>query len=336
MRRHLLLGTAAMLLAVLPAHVQTTPLEPSQPVTALLSPEHPEAIYTFEAEAGTVISATLRSATFDSLLTLTFPAELGQLTDDDSADLRDAHIGPVQLPVSGTYQLTAQSTSPLQTESAFTLTLRHLEVETLRAPRRRNNTLTDDAAMLVYRLPVEQGAVYSLNAAATDFDPVLTLSHAETPTEPPLRDDDSARRTYALIAPYVSPVSEELLIGVSAYALTGSGRFTLTPRRYSPLRLADDQPVTLSLFDRMPFLLAAFEGTSGERISLLVEGDAERDTVLQLIDPAGQIIAVADDDDDLHPSLQSFSLPETGRYQVLVSPIMAGLSVNVTLTLRRA
>lgn len=118
--------TGAFTLSLDTATVQR--IEYGQRMTGELSPDEPQAEYSFSAEAGDVVSIDLESDDFDAYLTLkSADTQATVANDDDSGSGRNARIGPLTLADSGDYTI-AVSAFFSDPEGEYSLTLNPVEL----------------------------------------------------------------------------------------------------------------------------------------------------------------------------------------------------------------
>ncbi len=338
----------------------------SQTVEGLLSHDLLSATYPFEGRAGDTVTITMTSAEFDSYLLLQDARGETLSEDDDSAGNLNAQI-VYTLPADGTYTLVATSNTRNRT-GAYSLTAEGIETELiLNAPHlglpeapfndpsnhEIGSTIFSefnrDAGGNGFTFTAEAGQVITINVSSDDFDTFVTLYQATqdgTYVEL-INDDDSAGNLNSRIENFTLPESGVYLIAVTDVDGTGSGTFTLTTERGVATVVVTPVPTEAAssggnieigaiLDGVLPATNAAtytFEGQEGQSVTITVMS-SEFDPFVTLTQSDGQTLTSDDDSaGSLNARIEAFTLPETGRYNIVVSRVAGSGTGSFTLEL---
>jgi uncharacterized caspase-like protein len=183
-----------------------------------------------------------------------------------------------------------------------------------------------------YPLQGEAGRAVEISLDSTDFDPYLILQTDRG--EKVAEDDDGGVGNNALLTATL-PQSGNYEIIVSSYEEGSEGTYELSidGRRQEGL-LRSTAPlietVNAKRGDRY-----AFEGKAGQEVQISLDS-LDFDPYLILQNAAGETIAENDDSFARYNALLNFTLPDTGRYQVIATSYGGGatgsydLQVNAT------
>lgn len=294
--------------------------------------------YTFQGEAGQLVSITLISDDFDPLLVL-LDADGQELTinDDGGPGSLNARIGPYPLPEDGEYTIVVDSyshyysTFSASLEGEYTLTLEQVDFQPIEYTQKVEGELGDNS-QAYYRFHGEAGDVINIVATSDDFGTRVSLSSDGNL----LMSDDawSSDDGTALIGGYTLPSSGSFVVVVESSSGEG-GEFSLLVEQVEvqPLSLGDTVSIKFNQDNLVSYF--RFEGKAGDVISLIVEGGRNFDTTLALNSPDGYQLAYNDDYNNLDPALVNQILPIDGAYTVVVQPYQPGAEGAVTLTLER-
>lgn len=202
-------------------------------------------------------------------------------------------------------------------------------------------TITEFAQRHVWRVPLHPGDSASIAVSQTggSLDPVVELVTGDGTLL--YRDDDSGANNAALIqeALIFEPASYYLRI----YDATGEnlGTYTLLWRYIEAAPSPTPIPATIPLLvvaDSVPegqYEFYVFQGRAGQPVEITVQADdtSRLDPVAALLDPAGNIIAEADDSGgSLNPTFR-VTLPEDGSYSVRVNGYLSGGDFTLSVRL---
>ncbi|NWF69970.1 MAG: hypothetical protein HXY40_12865 [Chloroflexi bacterium] len=202
----------------------------------------------------------------------------------------------------------------------------------------------------VWSLYLNAGDIIAVAVTPDDesFDPVLefALANDDTPDDTTdnviARDDNSGGARAALIAQVSAPASGLYHIRITAAGAASVGAYTMIWRYINAAPTATPLPGVVAIFsiaETVPpntYLFYPFQGQAGVEMQIRVVGQAGSglDPVVAVLDPAGQVIAEADDSDGtLNPRL-TLTLPENGTFTVRVAGY-SGSSGGFTLTVER-
>ncbi|MDX1995303.1 MAG: PPC domain-containing protein [bacterium] len=317
-----------------PIDPTTEPTEPTEPVEAVdggaiavgdtvegtLTEAAPSINYTFEGQAGELVTITMISEDFDTYLIL-FDGGTEVARDDDSAGNLDSRIGPIALPESGTYTILATSfgieTSGSPGTGSFTLSVTAATVDPIEYTQSIEGTISPESPVVVYRFTGSAGDIVSatLNTASFSLYGRLTGEGANLQTS----------GGNAVLGPFTLPTDGEYLITVTSYDTTTSQSFSLTLNRIEPEPIVYGYRIRTSFAEEgQDVLYYSFEAGSGDSINVRVESFGEVDLRLALIGPGG--FEVASDDDGgpgFDPEL-NYQVSEAGTYQLVVRPYIPG------------
>lgn len=301
-------------------------------VSGELSAGQPTAEYTFEGEAGQLVSITVTSDDFDTYLTLEDSTGYSLVTDDDSAGNLDSRIGTFSLPSNGTYTIIVESYDGLY--GGFELSLVAATVETLDFGQIVDGELSADSPTQVYVFSGTEGDVISISLSSSAFDTYLTLT-ASGDGYPLVENDDGSGSTDSLIGPYTLPQDGDYLVTVSSYDGTGVGSFSLTLERATLIPIAYDDTVEAEFGDDASSVYYSFEGAIGDIID--IEVDSPVDTSLAITGPDGyRFFTDADGGAGYNPEALHLILNQEGTYIILLQSAVPGDSGTASLTLTKS
>lgn len=201
------------------------------PLSGTLTSDQSRAIYTFTAEAGDVVTVTLRAAAFDAYLLLRDPSGAVMAENNNGGGGTDARIRTVTLDAAGTYYVDATSASGSESGD-FTLMVQRARY-------------ADSGAMayneiVIGRMSGDGPANYTFEGSAgdritieltsTDFDPAVVLFN---PSEDQIAFNDDAAGLDSRISGFELPDDGTYTIIVDGYrGMSGrrqlEGSFALT------------------------------------------------------------------------------------------------------------
>lgn len=277
--------------------------------------------YTFEAEAGDLISITMTSEDFDTYLLLSDANGLELQRDDDSAGNLDSRIGPYEITESGTYTITASSYGNIiggePVPGSFTLNVVAAQVDPIEYTQSVQGTITPESLVAVYRFSGAQGDIVSVNLDTVSGGVYARLTGGTTNLQ--------TSGGTALLGPFTLPADGTYVITVTSYDTATEQPFVLTLNRIEPEPIVYGYRVRTS-FERegSDVLYYTFNGGVGDTVLVRVESFGAVDLRLQLVGPNG--VEVASDDDSgpgFDPEI-NFQITEAGEYQLVVRPYIAG------------
>lgn len=147
-----------------------------------------------------------------------------------------------------------------------------------------------------------------------------------------------ADTTYQVFVPGVSGDYLWIVASVT-YGQPASGRFTFVARGLEtpPLTMADMLTREITFTPENPAALFELTASQPELINMRVTGEAELDTVLSLVDSAGNIM-MSDDDSGAgyDPELIGYMMSQTSAVYLLVVSLEPARQGSARLTLERA
>ncbi len=309
-------------------------------VTGTLSGSNVSTPYTFEGEAGQVVTITLTSEAFDTYLRLQDPTGFELAYDDDSAGNLDSRIGPYTLPNNGTYTILVESFGG-SSGGSYRLSLSTAQLSQIEYTQTVQGTFTEGSLSALYNFRGQQGDVITISLASDAFDSYLTLSESGQTSFPLITDDDSGGNLNSLIGPYTLPATGNYIITASSLGGTSVGDYTLRLNRVELETLEVGDTLEAEIDENTSALYYSFEGTSGQVISIEVDSDGSLDTTLVVRSPDGYQAGFDDDSGGGYdPEINRLALTQTGSYIIVVQPYTAGdtgaLTIDLTESILRS
>ena len=379
-RRFMLFGLFALILALftVPMLAQddeapptdAIPVEYQTLVTGVLTEETPREVYTFDAEAATIITINLLSPPtgeeFDTYLVL-LDAEGEQIAfDDDGGNGRNSRLANFEIPTNGTYYVVVSSfafeeAGEIRTGDYELLVAidqnvpddpevvepAQAAVEPITDGEEVTGDLTADDPMQEYSFSVAARDLVTVTVDSAVFDPMLSIiDTADGRVEVSVTGEDGSANINDLVifneGDYLIRVeSADETIG--AYALT----LAITP---APPVVEDDTEVTEETPDEAGDMLAYGESVDGEltedmpeRAFIFNAGEGDIvtisltsesfDPVLALLDSEGREID-ADDDSGTETDalIDNLTIPAAGDYTIVASAFTDESELNVSTT----
>ncbi len=335
-------------------------LTPGQSISAVLSPDQPEARFTFAAIADQEVTITASSAVFDPVLTLldTDGAELA--VDDDGAGALNARISKFRVPGDGMYTVVVSAFSPLIAQSPFNLLLELVDgsLTPTEDPGQVTPGTTIEGELTVtqpeasYTFAGRAGDTVTITARSNAFDTFLTLLGPDGDIL--ASDDDSAGNLNSQIANFTLPQDGIYTAVVSSFAPSVDGPFTLLIEGASEVAVGEPtieptaeppavggtdlvigQPVEGTLDDSSDSIEYTFFAEEGQPLTISAESEI-LDVYISVLDEDGNVLAYDDDSGDyLNALITVFSPPADGVYTLLVQTY-TDESSNFEVTLREA
>jgi len=295
--------------------------------------------YSFEGLSGNIAVIDLRSAGFDSYLRLLSPSGEVFSNDDHDGDTRRSLISQV-LDESGTYTVVVTSFFAEETgdyalgiEAGLTPMPFDMELEGTLAD---GDELTEDGSFYdFYEITGVPGRSIVIDLYSDDFDTYLVL---ETPSGEQIENDDADSTSHSQIRTELDEYGIYYVYTTSyAASETGDYRLTLADAETTPAQGGSRDTRTISLDEQATGNLApgdaigeeneymdyfAFSGEAGETVRFELQSDAF-DTFLTVIDPDGLEYDNDDFNGSTSQSVVELTLPQTGRYSVIVSSYWA-------------
>jgi hypothetical protein len=302
-------------------------------VTGTLDSSTVSSRYTFEGEAGQVITITLTSEDFDTYLRLQDPTGFELAYDDDSAGNLDSRIGPYTLPSNGTYTILAESFGG-SSSGSYRLSLSTAQLSQIEYTQTVEDSFTEGSFSALYNFRGQQGDVITISMISGEFDSYLTLSQSGQTSFPLITDDDSGGNLNSLIGPYTLPSTGNYIITASSLGGTSVGNYTLRLNRVELETLEIGDTVDAEIGENTSALYYSFAGTSGQVIGIEVDSDGTLDTTLVVRGPDGYQAGFDDDSGgNYDPEINRLALTQTGNYVIVVQPYTAGDTGELTVEL---
>ncbi|MBN1179269.1 MAG: PPC domain-containing protein, partial [Anaerolineae bacterium] len=308
--------------------------------SAELTTDSPQAHWSFEGNAGDIVSISMVSPDgyMDTFLELYDPNGNLLAQDDDSGGDLSALIGNVVLPESGTYRIVARTYGG--GVGVYDLSLIQVKEQTIAYGQTLAGLLTEAEREDLWTFAGGEGDLISLSMVGLgdlddtcltlyDMDGVMLVS-----------DDNSGKGNFARIEGYVLPISGTYRIAASAicdwsgmprdipygsemfpyFPQVSTGPYSLSLRRIEEGVVAYGQTVAGALTEESTAGYWRFDGTAGQVVDVSVEGvDGLTDTYVELCGAGGDLLAQDDDSGAGYAALiERFILPETGSYRIVV------------------
>lgn len=301
--------------------------------------------YTFEGEAGDVVTIRLESDDFDPFLVLLDEDGEEVTVDDDGAGSLNAQISGFELPEDGTYTIVVTSFSnrssgtPITGDYVLTLAAGDEPVvvqsdgDEIAYGDIIEGELSNNAEGVRYTFEGEMGDEVSITLESDDFDAYLIL-YDEDGNELTFNDDfgGSTDSRISGLLPYsgsytilvTSFNSVTTGVGVSGeYTLTleGDGQQVVTGEIEIAGQINSGDSRSNSVNNSMG-IGYTFEGRAGDVVRIALTSN-DFDPYLILLDPDGREIAYDDDGGGgLNSQIRNFELPEDGTYTIVVSSFL--------------
>jgi hypothetical protein len=289
--------------------------------------------YTFEAEAGQVVTISLTSEDFDTYVRLLDPSGSELAYDDDSGGNLDSRIGPFTLPSNGTYTISVESFGGSATGS-YNLSLSASQLQLMEYSQVIQGALTFESPSALYSFRGQAGDVITVNMTSSDFDSYLTLAEGNSAGFPLISDDDGGGNLNSLIGPYTLPSTGNYLITVSSLSGSDIGNYTVSLNRVTLDTIQVGETVEAQIVENGGALYYSFEGTMGSVVNITVDSGGSLDTTLIVRSPDGYQAGYDDDSGaNFDPEISRLALSQTGTYILVVQPYTPGSSGEVTISL---
>ena len=298
-----------------------------EPVEGTLTENELSAEYTFEGEAGDVVSLTLSSRRFDSYLTLETAEGVEVASNDDSGGSLDAAIENVALPETGTYTVIVTSANGTGTGN-FVLNLTYSGIDSIEYGESVQGEISETVPSNSYRFEGTAGDVIIISMTSNQFDTFLTLSNGSYDL---FSDDDGGEGTNSLIIGYVLPDTGTYFINARGYSNFSFGQYTLQVNRVEVVPIEVNTTIEAELDGSV--LMYSFDAAIGDTLDVDVVGHDGLDTSLTLNDPGGYVIYTDDDSgNDLNPEIHDRVLEAEGTHTLLVQPVDSNAVGSYSLT----
>lgn len=268
---------AALTLGALPALAQGGPmLNMGVPISGEISSETPEVLYTFQGRAGETITVSMTAAMqgLDSYVYLRFP-DGTELFDDDSGGNLNSLLGPVQLPVDGTYTVVATRFGGIDGNSTglYTLLVDIAQIKPLDLNETLTFELNDEEPVQYFTYPGGMNQAFSLTAQGqggnTEFNLIV-----RDPNGNWVNNVWGSAAGQAIIDPLVMDIAGNYTITVTrqTYNMPSdaavSVRIGMTLRAVESRSLAIGETITGTLDDNTPSAHYTFQAQAGDVLRL--------------------------------------------------------------------
>lgn len=294
--------------------------------------EDTEQTYTFEAQAGDSIIATLSSEVFDPYLTLRGPDGLDIAYNDDFAGL-DSQVGPVTLPETGEYTLAVSSYTTyedLPTTGDFTLQVYTVSLDEITPDEPASVTFSADTQQHYFSFEAEVGDVIDINVTSEDdTDTLLTLTDSTGSVI--TSDDDSGEGYNPEIYQYSLSTSGTYTLLITTADTTGSAEITLHREKAASL---DDGAQEVKITPKLYSRALTYEAQAGQTILMnvsVVSGEPV-DLTISAYQGDTTLMSYSTTSEIPEGTVLGFQVPEDGQIQIFVYGSNPG-AVSVELSI---
>jgi hypothetical protein len=312
-----------------PALAQDT-IVPGEPVQGTLTEDNLTAEYTFEGQAGGLVTITLASRMFDAYLTLEDADGRVVTLNDDFGGSLDAKIESLPLPADGIYTIIVESMSAIETGD-YELTLSYYNRQMIAYGDTVQGIINADTTRAQYEFEGQAGDVVLISLNSPDFDTFLHL--ADNSNYDLITDDDSGDGTNSLIAGYQLPQTGTYFITARPYSEPSSiqGEFTLEIYPIEVTPLAANSTIEGELNGTIDIYAIKF--SAGDRIDVDVTSPDGLDTSLLLNGTNGYSLITDDDGgNDLNPEIHNWLIEEAGTFNLLIQAVDRAARGSYALT----
>jgi hypothetical protein len=304
-------------------------------------------LYTFDGEAGDLVTITLVSTDFDAYLRLLDPSGRELTTDDDSGGDLNARIANFELPADGTYTIVASGFDDAASGD-YTLTLEVgvvdeptvVPTEPTDVPEGGDIAIGDTVSGTLgsslsetYTFAGEAGQVVTITLISEDFDTYLRLYGPNG--DELVTDDDGAGNLDSRISLFELPENGLYTIAVETFSGdTGDYTLTLSTATIDTIEYSDSVDGLLEVSGTAGY---RFTGEAGDVITITVRS-SEFDTYVTLSESAGSYPLAENDDggDGTNSLIGPFTLPSDGVYIITVRSYSNSSGGRYTLQLNQA
>lgn len=287
--------------------------------------------YYFEGESGDAVAITLSSDDFDSYLELKAPSGTQSWTDDDGAGNRNALLGPLVLPESGLYIITARSWSESDT-GAFTLSLQRAQITPLETDTPAEAELAAGEP-LYFSFEGESGQTISLTVNSDNtIDTQMTLRGPDGYQVD--YNDDGTGIDPALPATTLTSSGIHTLIITGRYA-DESGPLTVLLAAVT-LPSLDDGPQRVRLSDKQSSGQVVFSGVAGETVilTLALENGAALPSYIEISQASSPLAYINSSNDTMAGVALTLTIPSDGTVHIQLDDYTYSVKI-VNLSLER-
>ncbi len=312
-------------------------------------------VWTFNANAGDLVSIRLNTDNFDALLELYTPEGRVLVRDDDTGVGLNAQIGGVRLRDSGTYRIIARSYSA-NAVGAYELELQSGgAVGNARTRQQAALTLGQPSTAQIasaegdlWTFTAQESVILTIAMSSDDFDALLSLY---APDGELLQvNDDGGVGTNAQIDFFRVPQTGTYTVWARSYDSSATGAYSLTvalssdfttqgggsdsgaatPLDTADMRYGDSINGSIRAGGNAEY---TFTGSTGDIVTIALNS-RDFDAFLELYGPGGQMIAQDDDGGSgLNSLIRAFRLNSNGVHTIRARSFNNRSSGAFTLTL---
>ncbi len=307
-----------------------------------LTANAPSEIFTFAAKAGDIVAITMTSSDVDAYLQFGDAQGNPLAAADDGAGGLNARLGPFQIPTDGNYLVVAESfgfvlaiDKKVET-GKFKLKVQKFDPQTIAYPGTADGKLDVDSPLQAYKVTLNAGDVIVTRMRSEDIDSFLVLSQADKISGLVVKNDDFGTGSNAQIGPYIVPETGNYLLTATSFAsnVQGSYKLSLDKLASKPIKYGDKVDDEIS--DTDPAIVYTFDGATGDKVTAVVTGVGDLDTMMTLLGPNGAQVAFNDETNGHNPAIQGQSLPGDGSYTLVVQPFAAGQTGKYHMEINKA
>jgi hypothetical protein len=297
--------------------------------------------YVFQGKQGQAVAIGMKASTFDSFLILRKQGEGHDLaSDDDSGGGRDALLRFV-LPSDGTYEVRANAVaadgrgvySDVAEDAGMPDAIPLKMGQTLTGQLTDRSPLHEDRTPYQsYRFRGEKGQRVQIDMKSSAFDAYLVVRRAGSSIDI-MQNDDAGGGTDARVV-YTLPATGDYEIRANAVSGAARGAFTVSlspgpprpPVNVHPIRIGQAVRGELHLggavtTEETLFDAWRFTGAARQRVIITVLSN-DFDALVSIHKPGVSQPLAADDDSAGGTDAElSFTLPETGEYEIRVNTL---------------
>lgn len=291
------------------------PIAFNQFVEGEFTADHLSDTYSFEAEAGQIVSVqaggypTLR----DVALIAPDGTELGRGYPNYSPD---AYIYMQTLSQGGTYQVVVRGNEA----GTYEVIVRLRETPELSINDSIQDYFYPDVAELDYTFNADAGQIVTLRATSESIDTTLALIAPDG--EVIAEDDDSGGNLQPRLSEFVLPQTGQYRLIVRRYADRGEGTFYV--RLYednNPNRIHFDEERTVNLLPEATTTSLLFGADAGDVVTLHITDSAEVAHIV-LTNPRGDVLRDSSYESGYQmANFEGITLPVEGEYRISIRPI---------------
>jgi hypothetical protein len=311
------------------------PIQIGRTVEGSLTQQRSEVAFQFAATANQLLAITLRSAEFDTYLTLRNAEGDTLQEDDDSAGDLDSLIN-VAIPADGLYTVVASSFNG--GVGAFALEIEEIEIRRIEYGMEIEGELTEGTPSQLYLFRGSAGdtILITLSTSNSDWDPYLNLYSGIGESSPLVSNDDGAGSLNSRIGPYTLPEDGTYTIEATSFGGDDRGEFILSFERPEITTIGYGDSAQGSLTEDTTFLYYQFEAEAGDLVDITAVNGAEVGTALILNSVDGFQLQYSDSYSGVDPQIRAAQLPSSGTYTIIVRALEERDTGDINITLEQS